>query len=56
MDWANELEEVKKMSDDEFKMYCGIRFGVDNQIISAVLFCISFGGLYYVVKGLSSLI
>lgn len=54
MDWANELEEMKKMSDDEYKMYYGIRFCVDNQIISVVLSCISFGGLYYVIKGLSS--
>ena len=42
MDWANELEEMKEMSDNEYKMYCYHRFGVDNQIIGTVLFCIVF--------------
>lgn len=27
MDWADEIEEMKKMSDEELKMYRDIRFG-----------------------------
>ena len=47
MDWADEIEEMKRMSDEELKMYKDIRFGGLTEAIMKIMLFIGLVGLIY---------